>query len=85
MRSMFETILDNIETYPERTAIWTEEGSFTFQGLYDYSLRVAESLRSDGISKGDAVTIELPRCREYLGFMLGSWILGAVFVPSDNT
>ncbi len=85
MPDAFDMILEKIEEFPDKTAFWTETGSFTFRELYDYSLRAAYMMQKDGVSKGDFVTIELPRCREYIGFMLGTWMLGAAFVPSDNS
>ncbi len=85
MRNLLETILDRAESTPNRTAIWTEKGSFTYEELRGYSYRVAAALKKDGFCKGDGVTIELPRCREYLGFMLGAWMLGGFFVPSDDS
>ena len=85
MSDPFEMILDKVESYPDKMAVWTETGSFTFRELYDYSLRAAEAMKCDGLSKGECITIELPRCREYFGFMVASWMLGAYFVPSDNS
>ena len=85
MSNVFERILESIEAHPNKIAVWSEEGSFTFRELYDYSMRVAEYLRKKGVVKGDVITIELPRCKEYLGFILGSWTLGAAFVPSDDS
>ena len=84
MSDVLKMILNTVESKPMDTAIWTEDGSFTYKELYDYSRRVAAALQKDGVVKGDVVTIELPRCREYFGFMLGSWMLGAAFVPSDS-
>ena len=85
MRDLLETILDRAETTPDKTAIWTDKGSFTYGELRNFSYRAAAAMKKDGFCRGDGVTIELPRCREYLGFMLGAWMLGGFFVPSDDS
>ncbi len=78
-------ILDRAESTPNKTAIWTDKGSFTYEELRSYSYRVAATLKKDGFCRGDGVVIELPRCKEYMGFMLGAWMLGGFFVPSDSS
>ena len=84
MRNVLETILERAESTPDKTAIWTEKGAFTYKELRDYSYRAAAALKKDGLRKGEGITIELPRCKEYMGFMLGAWMLGGFFVPSDD-
>ncbi len=84
MRDVFGMILERMESSPDKLAIWTAEGTFTYDELREYSSRAAASLKRDGLQKGQGITIELPRCKEYIGFMLGAWMLGAFFVPSDS-
>ncbi len=84
MRKILEMILDRAESTPGKTAIWTDKGAFTYEELCDFSYRAAAALKKEGLRRGDGVTIELPRCKEYVGFMLGAWMLGGFFVPSDS-
>ncbi|MBR4225337.1 MAG: long-chain fatty acid--CoA ligase, partial [Candidatus Methanomethylophilaceae archaeon] len=84
MRNVLETILERAESTPDKTAIWTDKGAFTYKELRDYSYRAAAALKRDGLRKGEGITIELPKCKEYMGFMLGAWMLGGFFVPSDD-
>ena len=83
MHQLLHTIRENLTTAPENVAIWTQAGSFTNDELYRYALRVANAFRRDGLGKGDRVTIELPRCREYAGVYLGAMMLGVSFAALD--
>ncbi|MCQ2069900.1 MAG: amino acid adenylation domain-containing protein [archaeon] len=85
METMLGEFLRTVERRRGTTAVWTDKGSFTYDELKDYAMRAAFTLSGDGVGKGDVVTIELPRCREYFGFVFGAWMLGAAFVPSDNS
>jgi acetyl-CoA synthetase len=52
-----------------------------FRELSSLAARVGGFLRSRGISKGDRVAGFLPRVPETLAIMLGTWKIGAVYVP----
>jgi acetyl-CoA synthetase len=55
--------------------------SLTFAALAELSRRFANLLASRGVGKGDRVAGFLPRIPETLVTMLGTWKLGAVYVP----
>ncbi len=65
-------------------AVIAGDEAFTFNELWDYSKRAASKLKRLGVCKGDRVTLELSRGPRYVGFMLGSWMIGAVFVALDS-
>jgi acetyl-CoA synthetase len=54
---------------------------YTFRDLSRLSDRVAHLLRGLGVGPGDRVGGFLPRVPETLAVMLGTWKLGAVYVP----
>ena len=83
MKLLLEQIIENVKKYPELPAVTAEPGNMTFRQLYDCALHIAGKLKALGVSKGDFVTIELPRSPEYMAAMLSSWMLGTVFVPED--
>ncbi|MCQ2078790.1 MAG: amino acid adenylation domain-containing protein [archaeon] len=85
METILSRFLKNTEKVPDTIAIWADDLSFTFRELNDHARRVARTLQEDGVGAGDVVTIELPRSREYLGTIMGVWMLGAVYVPSDDS
>ena len=57
------------------------ERAYTFDELSRLAARVAGVLAEAGVRKGDRVAGFLPRVPETLAAMLGTWHLGAVYVP----
>jgi acetyl-CoA synthetase len=55
--------------------------TFTFEELSRLSHRFANWLRGQGVGKGDRVAGYLPRVPETLVAMIGTWNVGAVYVP----
>ena len=55
--------------------------TLAFRELSDLAGRVGSFLQSRGISKGDRIAGFLPRGPETLAIMLGTWKIGAVYVP----
>lgn len=68
---------------PEKSAVVCDNGSFTFKELLEASGRVAARLQKHGVKKGDFVTIELPRVREYHAAIFGTLMAGAAYVPLE--
>ena len=59
-----------------------KEERLTFAGLHRAALRCAAGLQARGIGKGDRVLIMLPTGLEFLSFLFGTLIIGAVPVPA---
>ena len=79
------TILDR-HAGAERVALhWFGKGGahrdYTFDELSRLSNRFASLLQTLGVGKGDCVAGFLPRIPETLVAMLGTWKVGAVYVP----
>ena len=71
---------------PERIAVYWEDESgnkevWTYQRLKEQSDRMANTLRSLGVKKGDRVAALLGKDMELVITVLGTWKIGAVYVP----
>jgi acetyl-CoA synthetase len=58
-----------------------DERALTFDELARLAIRFAAFLASVGVKKGDRVAGYLPRVPETIAIMLGTWKLGAIYVP----
>jgi acetyl-CoA synthetase len=58
-----------------------EERACTFAELAEWSSQFASFLASRGVRQGDRIAGYLPRIPETLVVMLGTWKLGAIYVP----
>ena len=80
-----ETIVDRHATSGHVALRWFGKAgasqSYTFAELARLSSQFAGFLASRGVGKGDRVAGFLPRIPETLVAMLGTWKLGAVYVP----
>jgi acetyl-CoA synthetase len=80
-----ETIVDRHVSTGRVALRWFGKGGasqdLTFADLADLSGRFAGFLASRGVGKGHRVAGFMPRIPETLVAMLGSWKLGAVYVP----
>ncbi len=83
MSSIIERIQKNIADYPDHEVIVDqgENNSFTYREFDLYAARVAARLKKQGVTRGDFVTIELPRNKEYIASMYAVWRVGAAFAP----
>ncbi len=69
--------------FPERTAVWAQGRTLTYQQLEEQSNQLAHLLRESGIRKGDRVGIYFPKAIESVVSMLGVLKAGGVYVPLD--
>ncbi|OJJ97515.1 hypothetical protein ASPACDRAFT_1858293 [Aspergillus aculeatus ATCC 16872] len=71
---------DFIETatkYPDLTAIWTRERSFTYREVLAAAARYAQFYRHRGVQPGDLVAFYLQNRAEFIFAWLGLWSIGA--------
>jgi acyl-CoA synthetase (AMP-forming)/AMP-acid ligase II len=66
-----------------KPAIIFQGQTITFSQLRDICFKLADSLTSLGIKKGDNVAIYLPNWPEYIYSYLAIWSIGATAVPLD--
>ncbi|MBQ7203338.1 MAG: amino acid adenylation domain-containing protein [Eubacterium sp.] len=78
-------ISENIKRFPDFTVIRDTKSGFTFSQFDSYARKIAAKLSRLGVGKGDFVTIELPRNKEYIAAMYGVWLAGAAFAPLLTT
>ncbi|MBQ8981174.1 MAG: amino acid adenylation domain-containing protein [Eubacterium sp.] len=77
---MFQLITEiekNITAFPDKKIIIDSESAFTYREFGDFAKRIAAKLNRGGVGKGDFVTIELPRAKEYIAAMYGALLAGA--------
>jgi acetyl-CoA synthetase len=79
------TIIDRYATSHRVALHWMgKDGSrsvLTYRNIEELSNRIANLWRALGIQKGDRVAGVLPRTGETVAVMIGTWKLGAVYVP----
>lgn len=65
-------------------AISDEISSFTYKELVNFAKMIAANLQKDGVVFGDRVVIECKRSKEYVGALVGCWIMGAATIPLSD-
>ena len=86
MSILFEKICKNISEHPDFTVfIDADKSAFTFAELDSFARKVAHKLSLSGVGKGDFVTIELPKCKEFTAAVWGVWLAGAAYAPLSPT
>jgi len=66
---------------PDREAVVFENQRMTYAQIKDRAFRLANSLHSMGLRKGDRVTVLLRNCAEWFDIFFALATLGAVMVP----
>jgi len=87
--SLAEAILNTCSRIPEKTAIIYAEPKFpsdlpdsmTYREFEDNFLKLANSLESLGIKKGQHVACMLPNSPDFCVAIYALWSIGAVFIP----
>lgn len=82
--SIVEEFYRDVNAHLGDAAICDEKGEVTYKRLQQYSDRVAEMLREEGVQRGDIVVIIGRRSREMIYCIWGSLKCGAAYVPVDE-
>src|SRR5258708_26723614 len=69
--------------WPERTALVCGDHRLSYEALNRQADAFARRLRCQGLKRGDAVAILLPRAMEMYAVLLGILKAGAAYVPLD--
>ncbi|MGM1019913.1 MAG: amino acid adenylation domain-containing protein [Bacillota bacterium] len=80
IHGMFE---EAASQYPDRPAIASHAGEYTYRELNERANQVARVLLSKGLAKGEFVTIFMERSLETVISLLGILKAGGVYVPVD--
>ena len=59
--------------------------AFTFRQFGETARKIAAELVAAGVGKGDFVTVELPRGKEFIAALYAVWLIGAAYVPLSPT
>ncbi len=84
MEHVIEAFLKSVREHGDEPAVSDEHSTFTYRELLDFAKCVAANLQKNGIRRGSRVIVEIPRCKEYVGCMIGCWIMGAVVIPLSD-
>ena len=84
--TILEAFRWHLDRHPDREHITLLDDNaatetITYRRLWIAATETARGLESQGISRGDAVVIMLPTCREFFEVCLGAMLIGAVPVP----
>ncbi|KAB7497074.1 putative crotonobetaine/carnitine-CoA ligase [Armadillidium nasatum] len=75
---------DVYRKHPDKIAFHFEEDKWTFRDLENYSNKIANYFRSQGVKHGDCVALYMENRLEYIGIWLGLCKLGAVPALMNN-
>ena len=67
-----------VSKHPQKAAFIFEQTTWTFQGVEDYSNRIANYFKSQGYKKGDVVALFLNSCPEFVCIWLGLSKIGVI-------
>jgi len=79
--NLAELAKSEIENFGEHVAIIFHDQQWTNLEMRGAAKRLANTLRSLGVAKGDRVIIQMPNCPEVLQSFQAVYMLGAVVVP----
>jgi acyl-coenzyme A synthetase/AMP-(fatty) acid ligase len=82
--TIISAILNNIEKYPDRTAIIAEDASFTYHELGEYINLFASYLKQNGLKKEDCVVFQGIQNSAFVIICLGTLLAGGVSVPVEK-
>lgn len=73
----------SMTAYPNKTALITKDGEYTYQALAKYVYTIQQKLLEVGIQKGDTVAVMLPKNVWQIAGVLGALYAGGVYLPID--
>lgn len=84
MEHFITKFIETVGKHGNEPAVSDEFSTFTYAQLYDYSITIAANLKARGVKHGSRVIVEIPRCKEYAGCLIGCWLMGAVAIPLSD-
>ena len=80
-RSVAAMLDSVVAQYPDRAYVITEQGTLSYAGLADWSVRLARGLVASGVEPGQRVALFLPNGAEVIAARFAAARAGAVAVP----
>lgn len=84
-KTLADFVAEHARTKPAAVAVRFKGRPVTFRELHEQSDALAESLRREGVQRGDRVAFVLPNCPQFLIGELAVWKLGALIAPQNPT
>lgn len=81
---LLQELLKISEQLKNEPVLIDQNGKYTYKELFDYSRKVAHKLARLNVGKGDFVTVELPRSKQYIASLIGTWMVNAAFAALDS-
>ncbi|NLR68631.1 amino acid adenylation domain-containing protein [Chitinophaga varians] len=83
-KRVLSTLIDDwAARHPERIAVESTDGMFTYGNLSDATDMVAKSLAALSVKTGDIVAVYLPSSFKYIAGIIGVNKAGAIFMPLE--
>ena len=83
--SVVSRFLSQASKNPDAIALTSEGAEWSYEALYDQTLKAAHYLEKAGVNAGDIVLVHLPRSCEFIITLLGLFYKRAAFIPIDVT
>lgn len=80
---MEEGFLNSFETFPNKTALITDDGEFTYRALSRYVYSVAEVLKAKAVEPGDKIGINIDKNEWQAAAVIAVLLMKATYVPID--
>jgi amino acid adenylation domain-containing protein len=82
--SLPDLVAQHAAENPEQAAFIYHDSELSYRQLHERSNVVASALSLNGVSKGDLVAIVVPRSLEMVLALLGTFKVGAAYLPIDS-
>jgi long-chain acyl-CoA synthetase len=79
-----DLLVRNSNKFPGKTAVVSDEITMNFRALNERVNRVADSLKSAGLKKGDRVGVVIHNCSQFIEIYFAAAKTGAIFCPYNN-
>lgn len=75
--------IKSLKLFPNKTALITKEGEYTYSALAQYAVTIKEELIKAGLKPGSLVAIMLTKGVWQIAGVLGTLLAGGVYLPID--
>lgn len=82
-RMLEEGFLESLWDFPDKTALITEDGEFTYRALAKYVRCVADALKAEGAAPGDNIGINIDKNQWQVAAVMAVLLMKATYVPID--
>ena len=80
---MEEGFLQSLRTYPNKTAIITDKGEFTYESFSKYVKTIVDLLSVNGVMPGDRIGINLDKNEWQIAAVIATLLMKGTYVPID--